>query len=78
MTADRTRILVTTIRHAHEMLAATKSDSPTVFLAELEEHSDATLDELRRVCLDHPDDLAEAGLTYDDEHRLLHRAGDPT
>lgn len=78
MTAtDWNEIFEAMIRHAHEMLAATKSEPATVMLDELEEHSAVGFYDLRSLCLEAPDELADAGLVYDDEHRLLRRAGPP-
>lgn len=77
MTADDWRkIAATTARHATEILDDCKSDHPTVMLDELEEHSEVGYADLRRICLEHPEILAGAGLAYDDEHRLLYRAED--
>jgi hypothetical protein len=76
-TEDWAEILATTIRHAAEHIGACKSDHPTVMLDELEEHSAVGYYDLRRLCLENPADLAEAGLVYDDQHRLLHRADSP-
>jgi hypothetical protein len=75
--ADWREILATTVRHATEFLDDCKSDHPTVMLDELEEHSEVGYFDLRRLCLERPDEFTKAGLAYDDEHRLLHRIGDP-
>lgn len=77
-TEDWSKILATTVQHAQEYLGDCKSEHPTVTLDELAEHEDRVgYFDLRTLCIEHPEVLAGAGLTYDDEHRLLLWTEDP-
>jgi hypothetical protein len=73
---DHDTIFATMCRHAHEILAGTKSDSPTVSLDELEAHSEVGFYDLRKLCEERPDALKAAGLGFDGK-RFLYPADNP-
>lgn len=65
------------IRHSLALLAECESATPTVMLDELEPDAEVGYYDLRRLCLEQTGVLSDAGLVFDDEHRVLHRVERP-